>query len=70
MFLAEEAAAASTSNFHTFDLFMILFTILLIVAVVRLVGAKVKNKFAIGFAAFSLFVFIVLDIFMVQGWMG
>lgn len=70
MFLADEAAAASASNFYTFDLFMILFTILLIVAVVKLVGAKVKNKFAIGFASFSLLVFLVLDVFMVQGWMG
>ncbi|GAA3412722.1 hypothetical protein ACFFNY_33200 [Paenibacillus hodogayensis] len=70
MFLADEAAAASTSNFHTFDLFMILFTILLIVALVRGVAAPVKNKFAIGFSAFSLFVFLVLDVFMVQGWMG
>lgn len=70
MFLAEEAAAATASKFHTFDLFMILFTILLIVAAVRLVSAPVKNKFAIGFTGFSLFVFIVLDIFMIQGWMG
>ncbi|RKN78906.1 hypothetical protein [Paenibacillus ginsengarvi] len=70
MFLADEAAAATASNFHTFDLFMILFTLLLVIAVVRSVSAKVKNKFAIGFAAFSLFVFIVLDIYMVKAWMG
>lgn len=70
MFLADEAAAASTSNFHTFDIFMIVFTILLIIAVVKSISAPVKNKFAIGFAAFSLFIFIVLDVYMVQSWMG
>lgn len=70
MILAEAATTTSTSNFHTFDLFMILFTILLVVAVIRGVAAPVKNKFAIGFGAFSLFVFLVLDVYMVQAWIG
>lgn len=70
MFFAEEAAVASASKFYTFDLFMIVFTILLVVAVVRLLGAKVKNKFAIGFAGFSLLVFLIMDVYMVKGWIG
>ncbi|MEF3305424.1 hypothetical protein [Paenibacillus sp. GYB003] len=70
MFLAEEAAATTASNFHTFDLFMILFTILLVVAVIRSISASVKNKFAIGFSAFSLFIFLILDVYMIKGWMG
>ncbi|MDF2721791.1 MAG: hypothetical protein K0Q59_1466 [Paenibacillus sp.] len=70
MSLAEEAAATSTSQFHTFDIFMVIFTILLIVAAVRLVKAPVKNKFAIGFAVFSLLVFLLLDVFMIQSWVG
>jgi hypothetical protein len=69
MQLAEEAAG-SASTFHTFDIFMILFTIVILVAVVRLIAAPVKNKFAIGFSTFSLLVFLVLDVLMVQGWMG
>ena len=70
MFLAEEAAATSTSNFHAFDIFMIAFTIILIVAVVRSATAPEKNKFAIGFGVFSLLVFLLLDVYMVQGWMS
>ncbi|PYI51211.1 hypothetical protein [Paenibacillus flagellatus] len=70
MFLAEEAAAGSASNFHTFDIFMVLFTILVVVGLLRLLAAPVKNKFAIGFTSVSLLVFLILDVLMVQAWMG
>lgn len=68
MLLAEETAAAS--NFHTFDLFIILFTIIIAVAVLRQLAAPVKNKFALGFASVSLLVFLVVDVMMVKGWMS
>jgi len=68
MLLAEEAAT-SVSNFHTFDIFVILFTIVIAVAFLRQLAAPVKNKFAIGFAAVSLLVFLLVDILMIQGWM-
>lgn len=70
MFLAEGAAAGSASSFHTFDLFMILFTILIAVGLVRLLAAPVKNKFALGFAGVSLLVFLIVDVLMVQSWMS
>lgn len=54
--LLAEVAAQGPSKFHTFDVFMILFTILILVGVVRLLKAPQKNKFAIGFGAVSLLV--------------
>lgn len=68
MFLAE--AAEQTGQFSGFDVFVIAFTILLIIAFVRLVTAKQKNKFAIGFCFVSLAVFLFLDVLLVQTWMG
>ncbi|MFD1903697.1 hypothetical protein ACFSQ7_05560 [Paenibacillus rhizoplanae] len=47
--LLAEAAAQEPSKFHTFDAFMIVFTILILIGVVRLLRAPQKNKFAIGF---------------------
>ncbi|MBR2570248.1 MAG: DUF2759 family protein [Paenibacillus sp.] len=67
MFLAE-AAAESTSNFTLFDPFMIVFTILLIWAVIRQVKQRPRNRFALGFAAVSLVVFLVMDGIMISGW--
>ncbi|MDO3678777.1 hypothetical protein [Paenibacillus ehimensis] len=69
MFLAEEAAQA-TSTFSGFDIFVILFTIIIAIGIIRLLGAKKKNPFAIGFGLVSLAVFVTLDVIMVMGWMG
>lgn len=69
MFLAEEAAKA-TSTFTGFDIFVILFTIIIAIGVIRLLVAKKKNPFAIGFGLVSLAVFVTLDVIMVMGWMG
>ncbi|GGG01160.1 hypothetical protein GCM10010912_52490 [Paenibacillus albidus] len=68
--LLAEAAATQPSNFNTFDVFMILFTILIFIGVVRLLKAPQKNKFAIGFGVVSLLVFIVSDYAMVMHWLS
>lgn len=66
--LLAEAAAQGPSKFHTFDVFMILFTILILVGVYRLLKAPQKNKFAIGFGMVSLLVFAVSDYAMIMNW--
>lgn len=62
------AASDATAVFKTFDIFMILFTILITIGVVRLFMARKKNKFAIGFGLVSLFVFLYSDYAMITGW--
>lgn len=66
--LLAEGAAQEPSTFHTFDVFMILFTILILIGVVRLLKAPQKNKFAIGFGVVSLLVFAVSDYAMIMNW--
>ncbi|MFC6648281.1 hypothetical protein ACFTAO_43005 [Paenibacillus rhizoplanae] len=66
--LLAEAAAQEPSKFHTFDAFMIVFTILILIGVVRLLRAPQKNKFAIGFGVVSLLVFVVSDYAMIVNW--
>ncbi|MCZ8514921.1 hypothetical protein O9H85_21350 [Paenibacillus filicis] len=56
--------------FSGFDPFVILFTIVIAIGIVRLFGAKKKNPFAIGFGLVSLLVFLIMDVVMVMGWMG
>ncbi|GAA4873614.1 hypothetical protein GCM10023310_61550 [Paenibacillus vulneris] len=68
MFLAEEAAQAA-SKFTGFDPFVILFTIVIAIGVLRLLGAAKKNPFAIGFSLISLIVFLIMDVVMVMNWM-
>lgn len=70
MFLAEEAAAQAAGNFSFFDLFMIGFTILIAIGVVRLAKEEKKNKFALGFATLCLLAFLGIDFLMVLSWMG
>ena len=69
MFLAEEAAK-STATFDFFDVFMIVFTILIALGLFRLVKAKERNKFALGFTTVCLLVFLLADFLMVLSWMG
>lgn len=66
MLLAE--AAETVSRFHVFDIFMIIFTLLILIGVVRLVTQPKKNLFAIGFSVVSLLVFLYSDYAMVKGW--
>lgn len=68
MFLAEEAATAS--KFQGFDIFVILFTLVIAWGFIRSITAKERNLFAIGFGAISLIVFLVVDVIMVLNWMG
>ncbi|ANE46745.1 hypothetical protein SY83_11195 [Paenibacillus swuensis] len=69
MFLAEEAAK-TTSNFDPFDLFIIAFTVIVLIGFLRLLKAPEKNKFAIGFGGVSLLVFLFLDYLMIKNWLG
>lgn len=65
MLLAETAA----SNFQPFDVFMIIFTLLIAAGLIRLLMERPrKNRFAIGFAAVALLVFLYTDYVMISGW--
>jgi uncharacterized membrane protein len=70
MFLAEKAAAAVSSGTYTpFDIFMVIFTVLLVVSLVRLgLQRPRKNLFALGFGTVALLVFLIADVKMVSGW--
>ncbi|MFC0211067.1 hypothetical protein ACFFK0_01170 [Paenibacillus chartarius] len=68
MFLAAEEAAAPTSLFNTFDLFMIAWTILIALGLYRILRSPKRNPFAIAFAGVSLLVFMFMDVIMIQGW--
>ena len=67
MFLA--AAGETTSTFNGFDIFMILFTLIILIGVIRLLkdGPK-KNLFALGFGIVSLLVFLASDAIMIKAW--
>ncbi len=69
MFLAAEAAQ-SASTFSGFDIFMVLFTIVIAAGVLSQLKQAKKNKFAIGFGTISLLVFLFADVIMVKGWFG
>ncbi|MEX1028695.1 MAG: hypothetical protein WDZ91_01465 [Paenibacillaceae bacterium] len=68
--LAEAAVEESTRSFAIFDLFMIVFTIIIAIGVIRLARAENRNKFALGFATVSLLVFLLVDFLMVLSWFG
>lgn len=67
MFLAE-AVQQSESTYQHFDLFMIVFTLLLSWSVLRQIKQCPRNLFALGFAVVSLLVFLYADWVMVKGW--
>ncbi len=69
-FLAEAAADESTKSFAMFDLFMIVFTILIALGLYRLAKAEKKNIFALGFATVCLLTFLAVDFLMVLSWLG
>ncbi|WP_059049943.1 hypothetical protein [Paenibacillus senegalimassiliensis] len=65
------AAGASAATFNGFDIFMILFTIIIFIGVVRLLMERPKkNLFAIGFGIISLLVFLASDAVMIKSWFG
>lgn len=66
MFLAE---TESTSTYTPFDVFMLIFTVLIAVGLVRLLLQRPrKNIFAIGFGTVCLLVFLLADYKMISGW--
>lgn len=69
MYVAAEAAGTA-STFSGFDIFMVLFTILVAAGVLSQLRQPKKNLFAIGFGLVSLLVFLVMDAIMVKGWFG
>jgi len=63
MFLAEGAAK---SGIDPFDWFMLAFTVIIAIGLVRLLKAKPKkNKFAIGFTVAALGLFLLIDGIMI-----
>lgn len=66
MFLA--AAGEVTTTFNGFDIFMILFTIVILIGVLRLLKESKKNLFAIGFGILSLLIFLASDAIMIKSW--
>lgn len=63
------AAGETSTKFNGFDIFMILFTIIILIGVVRLlVERPKKNLFAIGFGIISLLVFLASDAVMIKSW--
>ncbi|NBI31266.1 hypothetical protein [Chengkuizengella marina] len=69
MFLAEEAVE-KVGQFSYFDLVMILFSVIIAIGFVRLILAKDKNLFAIGFAFVCLVIFAFMDVLIVLAWTG
>jgi hypothetical protein len=55
-------------TFNGFDIFMILFTIVIVWAFFKV--AKTDNLFAKGFAGVSLATFLLMDLIMVFAWFG
>lgn len=68
MYLAEQAGEAA-SKFHPFDIFMLVFTVLILIGLFRLLAQRPrKNYFAIGFTIIALAVFLFADYVMITGW--
>lgn len=64
MFLATEGT--TTTGIDPFDWFMLAFTVIIAIGLVRLLKTKPnKNKFAIGFTAVSLALFLLIDGIMI-----
>lgn len=63
------AAGETTTTFNGFDIFMILFTLIILFGVIRLLRERPKrNLFAIGFGIVSLLVFLASDAIMIKAW--
>jgi len=72
---ASTTTPESTLTFHlfglvisVFDLFVLAFTILIALGVVRSLMAQHKNLFAIGFGGIALIIFIYMDVIMIANW--
>lgn len=60
----------TTSVFDPFDFFVLIFTVIIAIGFYRLLMAKERNLFALGFAGVSLLVFLIMDGIMVLNWLG
>lgn len=58
----------SESTYQHFDLFMIVFTLLFVWAILRQVRQHPRNFFALGFSVAGLLVFLYADWIMIKGW--
>ncbi|WP_261303519.1 DUF2759 family protein [Paenibacillus andongensis] len=66
MLLAE--AAATTSTYTSFDIYVLIFTVVIAIAFIRELINPKRNLFALGFAGVALFVFGFMDVVMIRGW--
>jgi hypothetical protein len=66
--LFAEDAAVSASTYSSFDIYVLIFTVLIAIAVVRQVIMPKRNLFALGFASVALIVFVIMDAKMISGW--
>lgn len=59
----------TTTTYNGFDIFMLLFTLIIFIGVVRLLMERPKkNLFAIGFGMLCLVIFLVSDVIMIKAW--
>lgn len=56
--------------FQTFDLFMIAFTVVIGIGVIRLVRSPHKNKFSLALSTIFFLLFVMVDALMIMNWMG
>ncbi|KRF34029.1 DUF2759 family protein [Paenibacillus sp. Soil787] len=66
MLLAE--AAATTSTYTSFDIYVLIFTVVIAIAVIKQLINPRRNLFALGFAGVALIVFGIMDVVMIRGW--
>ncbi|MEB3102377.1 hypothetical protein [Ferviditalea candida] len=68
MLVAAEAAGAS--NFQSFDLFMIAFTVVIGIGVLRLMRSPHRTKFSVTLSTIFFLLFLMVDALMIMNWMG
>ncbi|WNR44726.1 hypothetical protein [Paenibacillus roseipurpureus] len=66
--LFAEAAEASTSTYTAFDIYVLIFTVIIGIAVIRQLINPKRNLFALGFGTVALLVFLFMDVIMIKGW--
>ncbi|MDF2649276.1 MAG: hypothetical protein K0Q73_5081 [Paenibacillus sp.] len=66
--LLAEAAATTTSTYTSFDIYVLIFTVIIAIAFIRELINPRRNVFALGFAGVSLLVFGFMDYIMITGW--
>ncbi|MFD0696291.1 hypothetical protein ACFQZT_19685 [Paenibacillus sp. GCM10027628] len=67
MLLAAEAAA-TTSTYSSFDIYVLIFTVVIAIAFIKQLITPKRNLFALGFAGVALIVFGIMDVVMIKGW--